>query len=258
MKRISKKHEVTELFDLRNYDFLYDLPDDIFINHIMRRVRNLNKGIISLELEDEVIAEKIELCESFIFDGDKFFTREEYIKPPYSDEHLTNFRTIKPVTLNDVIEWSQSADEHTSFNGHSRSLRGLKKSITKTIADDSELIVNINLNYSDEIIIYELRKAISTWRSEIGISESISDSSIHGWPILKKKIMDYKILPLMDLLCWAKIKNLTMTNSLLASLLYEEHEYDTVNLAQTIKPFLEKTVLNFSIESLRKKINEEN
>ncbi|WP_260833688.1 DUF6387 family protein [Yersinia wautersii] len=102
----------------------------------------------------------------------------------------------------------------------------------------------MDLELDDKLIIDSLSRLIPEWRKEMGVlvSEEPVNSS---WAVSRAKILDYKIIPLFDLLAWSEKTNNSITNGVLAVTLFPDGEYDSINIAQTIKPFLDK-IFNFS------------
>lgn len=110
--------------------------------------------------------------------------------------------------------------------------------------NDGSIYVEIDLDLDDKLIIDSLSRLIPEWRKEMGVlvSEEPVNSS---WAVSRAKILDYKIIPLFDLLAWSEKTNNSITNGVLAVTLFPDGEYDSINIAQTIKPFLDK-IFNFS------------
>ena len=74
--------------------------------------------------------------------------------------------------------------------------------------------------------------------------------------MIKKKVLDYKVIPMLDLLDWAAMANVSITNRVMALALFPDGDYDSTNLAQTIKPFIENLLADFSIEKMKRKAME--
>lgn len=69
--------------------------------------------------------------------------------------------------------------------------------------NDGSIYVEIDLDLDDKLIIDSLSRLIPEWRKEMGVlvSEEPVNSS---WAVSRAKILDYKIIPLFDLLAWSE------------------------------------------------------
>ncbi|OKP00539.1 DUF6387 family protein [Xenorhabdus eapokensis] len=101
----------------------------------------------------------------------------------------------------------------------------------------------------------DIRKLLPEWRKELNFSSrepNVQTSS--SWDVVKRKILEYKIVPIVDLMCWNKIIGKRITNKKIAQLVFLHGEYDSTNIAQTIKPFIENLMSDFSIEKYQRLI----
>ncbi|QGY57377.1 hypothetical protein PAASB05_05550 [Pantoea agglomerans] len=108
---------------------------------------------------------------------------------------------------------------------------------------------------SDEEIIGSLRALLPVWRKEYGIKGRKQEAFGLG-KILK--LADYRILPMMDLLMWAKLKDVSLSNTLLSRVLYpkltDEVRGDE-QLKDTDRPIAEKALSGEICKNLENFIN---
>ncbi|HAK0052330.1 TPA: DUF6387 family protein [Shigella sonnei] len=120
------------------------------------------------------------------------------------------------------------------------------------------MLVSVDLLHNrDDELIEAFTKLLPKWRSELSIVEP--DKPIAGsWESIRRKIIDYKIIPLIDLLSWELSTDRKISLGVLAVSLYPDGEKDTFAIAQTVKPFLEKIMRSDSLEKIRKILSNEN
>ncbi len=84
--------------------------------------------------------------------------------------------------------------------------------------NESRVYTHFDLeNSSDEEIIGSLRALLPVWRKEYGIKGRKQEAFGLG-KILK--LVDYRILPMIDLLMWAKLNDVSLSNTILSRVLY--------------------------------------
>ncbi|CDH23231.1 DUF6387 family protein [Xenorhabdus bovienii] len=119
---------------------------------------------------------------------------------------------------------------------------------------DSTIVIQLDLDVDDSLIIDSVKRLLPIWRKDLGI-EPLEKPISSSWEVLRNKILNYKIIPLLDLLIWEKKTKNKITNGVLAVTLYPDGEFDSINIAQTIKPFLEKILSFYSIEKIRREVS---
>lgn len=84
--------------------------------------------------------------------------------------------------------------------------------------NESRVYTHFDLeNSSDEEIIGSLRALLPVWRKEYGIKGRKQEAFGLG-KILK--LVDYRILPMIDLLMWAKLNDVFLSNTIISRVLY--------------------------------------
>ncbi|WP_397323611.1 DUF6387 family protein [Pantoea agglomerans] len=108
---------------------------------------------------------------------------------------------------------------------------------------------------SDDEIIGSLRALLPMWRKEYGIKGRKQEAFGMG-KILK--LADYRILPMMDLLMWAKLKDISLSNTILSRVLYpkltDEVRGDE-QLKDTDRPIAEKAMSGETSKNIESFIN---
>lgn len=262
MKRINKKSDLPSWFKIDAYDALLNLSDNDLIDQlILRRDSHELDYNFFLSLSDEfrqlVINEYKKKFESIIRPLDSStFHMEKMKRKRYSGLQMTGVGGIDPLTLFDVMCLQKKADIYISENNIKRSLRGQKRAISKTICDKSQMIVNIDLTWPDEVLMQDFENLLKIWRGELDFEIKNESKISNSWAVIKKKVLDYKVIPMLDLLDWAAMANVSITNRVMALALFPNGDYDSTNLAQTIKPFIENLLADFSIEKMKRKAME--
>jgi hypothetical protein len=116
------------------------------------------------------------------------------------------------------------------------------------------LLISVDLDNRDDLLIESFSSLLKRWRKELNIPEPRKPIA-GGWESIRKKIIEYKIIPLIDLLAWEKSSDSKISLGVLAVALFPDGEKDSIMIAQTIKPFLEKLMSFESLEKIRKDLS---
>lgn len=132
-----------------------------------------------------------------------------------------------------------------------------KKPITKTMRDfflnqnSSKMYVSFDLGMSsDEEIITALQTMLPILRKEYEI-EPVKTEKIGLAKI--RKLVDYNIIPMMDLLIWAKFKKVKISNMVLSRVLYPDFTSEIRgedHIKDTDRPVAEKSLNGETTRSL--------
>ena len=132
-----------------------------------------------------------------------------------------------------------------------------KKPITKTMRDyflnqnSSKMYVSFDLGMSsDEEIITTLQTMLPVLRKEYEI-EPVKTEKIGLAKI--RKLVDYNIIPMMDLLIWAKFKKVKISNMVLSRVLYPDFTNEIRgedHIKDTDRPVAEKSLNGETTRSL--------
>lgn len=110
----------------------------------------------------------------------------------------------------------------------------------------------IDFDRSDSELIASFASQIGKWRAELNMDNVESPKS---WAYIKNRVLEYKVIPLMDLLAFSELSNFQIPSRILALALFPDGERDGFGISQTVRPFIEKYINNFSIYCYRKQIS---
>jgi len=122
--------------------------------------------------------------------------------------------------------------------------------------NESRLFISFDIeNSSDEEVLNSLKVMLPVWRNEYQIKES----KIEKFGLAKViKLIDYRILPMIDLLLWAKLKKIVLTNTVLSRVLYPKLTDEIrgeEQLKETDRPLAEKALSGETCKSIENFIN---
>lgn len=100
------------------------------------------------------------------------------------------------------------------------------------------LHAHINTTAPDRVIFAELKQTLNQHRKMFGI-EINADTFRESDP---KRIIDYQVLPLLDLNIWEKLENKKITNTVLAAALFPHGTKGEYEIRATIKPFIDRII----------------
>lgn len=208
----------------------------------------------------------------FFGEGDVYFEKILAGKPLISREininnHLAESQThIRQVTFAHVEHLRKSLEmlSQESFIKGSDKLKKEVRELPLTLSmrsvvigkDESRVYTFFDLeSSSDDEIIGSLRTLLPLWRKEYGIKGRKQEAFGLGKII---KLVDYRILPMMDLLMWAKLKNVSLSNTILSRVLYpkltDEVRGDE-QLKDTDRPIAEKALSGGTCKNIESFIN---
>ena len=124
-----------------------------------------------------------------------------------------------------------------------------------SLVTDSSLYISVDLNVPDDILIDDFKKLLPIWREEMEM-EPIDAPLNNYWQVVTRKIIEYKVLPYIDLMHWSKVKNVSIPSSVLTVALWPYGERGDFGIYQTIKPFIEKIMSYDSLEKLKREISQ--
>lgn len=110
----------------------------------------------------------------------------------------------------------------------------------------------IDFDYSDSELITSFASQISKWRKELNIHDVPTTKS---WEYIKGRILDYKVIPLLDLVIYAEFFGVKIPSRVLALALFPDGERDGFGISQTVVPFIEKHINSSSINYYKLKIS---
>lgn len=251
--RINKKSDLPKWFDIKNYNSLNSLSDIQLFEQIKHRYILLS-CVEYHSLED---------IESSLSDGVVEVTsvKMDYFQQAYEDMFnitgnvLSHRGGVDALTIYDVsgfITEVEKFNNKINMDDHIIIMMKQMKSINLIINDERHRIfANIDLSWPDEMLLKDIELLLPIWRSELGIS--VENEPINtSWDVLRRKVIDYALIPMVDLVIWEKKTGNKITNGVLAVTLFPEGDYDSTQIAQTVKRYLENLFNYFSIEKLKR------
>lgn len=98
--------------------------------------------------------------------------------------------------------------------------------------------MSLNLEfYSDQQIIHELKQLLPKWRKKFGVSEI---DLVDAKPSEIRKVIDYRLIPFIDLSIWALLENKHISSKIYAAALFPFGEKGVDEYKQTLLPFYSK------------------
>ncbi|EXU75353.1 DUF6387 family protein [Erwinia mallotivora] len=208
----------------------------------------------------------------FFGEGDVYFERILAGKPVISKEidinnHLTESQThIRQVTFAHIENLKRSLEmlSQESFNKGSGKLKKEVKELPIAMSmrsvvigkNESRVYTFFDLeSSSDDEIIGSLRTLLPVWRKEYGITGKKQEVFGLGRII---KLVDYRIIPMMDLLMWAKLKDIPLSNTILSRVLYPKLTDEVrgeEQIKDTDRPIAEKALSGETSKNIENYIN---
>lgn len=287
IKKINSKKNLPSEFSLDKYRCLDELSDkDFFRQLYWRRYFNdsswglggyfINKGADSkmpLDIGDPFEEIENDSPDDFYdqFHGGKEFY-EKYVDNINTSKCITHGYGIRGLSRFNVICFTQSKDTYGTRSGkpflidRDEVQNTLKEGdenhgwLTARASDsvnmilDNELCLVVDLGIPDEILVDDFMKLLPIWRKELRVND-VQIELNNAWSVIRRKIVEYRVLPYMDLISWAIENEAVITHGVLAVSLFPDGEKDGFAIAQTIKPFVEKLVADGSLEKIRREIS---
>lgn len=253
---ITDKRSLPNWFNLDNYSGFTSLSDEELFYQLVVRYEMLENyyqyvNVFDAELIDDevqkilgvgIVADARERA-SYFYDAFKL--------PIKRDGVLPGAIALTPMSIEDYIFISGGVDKYmdANFKGTPESLVYHSFTSVNSFLETNELFIKVDLSRPDELLVDAFKSNLKNWRSSLSIKEK--DKIYQSWDTIKKRIIDYSLFPLIDLMIWSKVRNVTITNAVLAVAVYPNGDYDSINIQQTIKPNIEKIFSISSIEKIR-------
>lgn len=254
MKNWAKEHsaEIKKWLDISKYrDF-----EKITLNALYHELWARAIWYRNWPSEEEEL-EKLR-CEANIFGGNPFlFTPEQltYNKRDdvlYQPPHIFLTTTTRLAQLsitammNEFFSWDGSAEYRIKSNYAEAfvSAIGLDES-KRTVLLEVDL-----LHGTDDDIAEAIKAALPQWRRVLGVEAQVSEAVRFGYGTIKK-IINYRIVPMLDIINWAKKNGVRISDDRLSRLLYTDDDDEDIirsesQLKDTDRPLaLKVSSINF-------------
>ncbi len=250
MKNLSDKH-IKEIKKWLNID-TYRQFENISLERLYHELVMRSLFFKSDNGDSDVILAKI--YAGSLFRGDPFLT---------TDSHMVQLKTEDRLALSpyfSITTTGRLAD--LCIYGIGKSLFGLHNvdeywvdekiyniPIAETMSTlfQHSVMIEIDLTAgTDEEIAESLKAVLPQWRKMRGIEPEPSDSVRFGYGTIKK-IINYRLLPILDILIWAKRNDIRVSDDRLSTLLHSDTDEEDKTrsgsrIKDTDKPLAIKTV----------------
>ncbi|WP_222889416.1 DUF6387 family protein [Enterobacter sp. C2] len=293
-KRISSKRDLPKEFDLSKYNGLSTMSDEDVFRQLKMRAnavefegwgKEWSSELATYFLEhgcdmsqrydysDPFIKNEIEMPdEYYAFNGGKKF-HDKYQKNIDTSRRLSHGYAMGGLTRYEVMCLASENDLHGERKGkplvigdeegkqiisggdESQGLLMARLTDSINMITNSPLYLRLDLDMPDDILIDDLKTLLPIWREELNIKENKHEIN-NSWSVVKRKVIEYRVLPYVDLICWANAKNLSIPQGVLAVALFPDGEKDGFAIAQTIKKFVENLMRSEYLEKLRREISQ--
>ncbi len=255
---IRRRNDLPDYFDLDKYNAFKSLNDREFFNQLLARhymVADYEqwmdeddiKAVMSNPVTDRKYSEDA-------FAGIDYVQSNGQEIGTNSDNRLDSTMLVEPLRRHDVFKILHSKKVIDEFDDANTA--GLLDAVNLIDNFGDDLFVKLNLNIPDEFLIDDLSYLLASWRKSLNIPDPNSDLTINSWEVVRTKILRYGIFPYADLFAWQKITGKKIKSSVLAGAICPDFSIGEKQLCETIKPFFEKNLSNFSLEKFEREIRE--
>ncbi|SFN61896.1 hypothetical protein SAMN05216516_11211 [Izhakiella capsodis] len=278
MVTAAKKVELTKWFKPENYNVL----KDITVLQLCQEIRK-RKAIFE-ELEEALESDEPEWCVSqanleereLIFSGKPLIASgltEDDVESYTSDQHVRLmtagklYQLEKDIKNTGLLNYGENTVKFFEENNRywlqqpilrykriyaqqlieSRKMTDVqKKNLALKAGSAFNLEINLSLS-TDNQIIESLRYLLDRWRKQTGIKPKLSQFTYGFGEAMVLKIVDFRVIPILDLLYHAKLNNYKLSDKDLEQLLYRwgmEGCRDQVQIKETDRPLAKKALTN--------------
>ena len=277
-RRKATIHPLPDWFDLKAYDALLELTnDELMLEHSIRHAINISPNVddiakTSIELFSRgnvllvgslVITdpdclltggEKLQLVElepGFVSTGIVTYIRSpEPSAIPEPDERtcLSEGYHIQPTSFLDLQSMLSFADGEKIFrpptkesNGHPLIRTSFRRVSVSSLLANGKVEAEINIEGStDAEIVADLTELLPLWREQLGIPEPAKRESGAIGPSVIKRLIQYQIIPMLDLMIWANLNGFEYSAEQLSRSLYPNEIVTAKHVSDTHQPFAMK------------------
>jgi len=260
---ITDKRNLPNWFNLDNYSQFNNLPDEELFYQLVVRYDMLENyfhycpfyDIESINVKSIIDRDEVReiLGNGIVLDAKNRaeFHYDMFKLPIERDNVLSGEVVLKPMSIEDFVFISGSVDNYMNdnFNGSPESLVHHSFTSINSFLESKDMFIKVDLSRPDDLLINAFKINLKNWRNSLKIKEG--EKTYQSWETIKKRLFEYSLFPMVDLLIWSKTRGVTITNGVLAVAVYPNGEYDSTNIQQTIKPNIERIFSISSIEKIR-------
>lgn len=171
---------------------------------------------------------------------------------------------IRPVSLFEAYFIGEQAREAMGLSGSggiepqhlaSAKFRADFNNSLNAIASESQTLnLSINLDYSDDLILKELKQLLPKLREQMNWPAVAKGKHT---PSIRDRLSEHKVIPFLDLSYWAQVEGKEIPYRVYAAALFKEAqngEKGEEYIRKTLKPFLDKVMADGFTDDWRAKI----
>jgi hypothetical protein len=246
MKVIKSKIDLPTWFKLNNYDSVTLLSDNDLTDQIAYRASLLTYLDYGFTKDSDFTDLHSRLKWALITKGNPIVS--EVFQLTHDDELVPAMpwtNAVKPLKALNAITFTHTLIKEDRLIANKERLTPIDYSAYSEYFDLVDLnnnhrlahmVINLNEN-SDKTILSDIKKLLPHWREVLEINEPTEN--IYSKPSHFKKIVDYKIIPLLDLKIWSLLEDKKIPHRVLTVALYPNGEKGETELKQTVLPFTE-------------------
>ncbi|MGK0270711.1 MAG: hypothetical protein ACI88H_001359 [Cocleimonas sp.] len=249
MKKVSSTKDLPTWFKLENYDCIANLSNEKLLEQIGYRcflLRNIESGatkesnftIPSSQAEWSLINRgTVVITDVFIIDEDDEHGISPCMPSTQAVHPLPAYRAI--YFVHQLIKDDRLIASKDKFKMLDFDLSTEDFDLAEPKGKHSIAHMAINLaDNSDKVILADIKKLLPEWREALKVDEP--NKNIYSKSSHYQKIVDYKIIPLLDLKIWSLLVRQKIPHRVLTVSLYPNGEKGETELKQTVLPFVDK------------------
>ncbi len=278
-RRSLKPHPLPDWFNLNAYHALLDINNESLVKEVTSRCylyssEHIENTVLFYNLEPlkrgEVLLEKDAIYDSddipemvyseitaigpdFIAPGIPRITIEQLPEPvelPKDKERLDGGDSIWPLNFISLQMANFWAEKHDIFrpgepgpDGYSLIKTEYMLASVSAHTKNGRIEATIDLDGStDTEILEELRTLLPMWRKQLNLAEPAKNECGVVGPSTIKRIIEYRVIPMLDLMIWAKINGFEYSAEQLSRVLYPDMIVSAKHVNDTRKPFAMKFI----------------
>lgn len=277
MVTAAQKAELTKWFKPENYEGLKGITLEAFCQEFRLRramfeayeealesdepewmVEAVNQEEVALILSGEpLLTKKLTSHKNKSYDGDqhvrpltagKLYQFEKQIRETglltyKADGSLQMKREDQEVLSLPVVSYTKARMKTRAETSRLTSEEEMKRLVRRA---ESVMPLVINIGYStDEEIIESMRYLLTQWRKQTGIKPKTSKQLYGFGEVMVQKLVDFRIIPILDLLYHSKRHGYKLSDKDLERLMYRwgmEDSRDQVQIKETDRPLAKKAL----------------
>lgn len=260
-RREATIHPLPDWFDLRNYDGLLGLPNGWLIDEVRARVvwlhdaKGDDRWLPGVDFWQTVVTARATVTTRVLIDhpgwgySPVWATRE----PQDGSLQLPFSRSIYPIDWLSVAllyEWGRRRGiypDYDELSGGSTAPDGNLAAVGfESVACHApfgyagDIQTGISLeDFTDAEILADLAELLPKWRKQLGMKEpnkklnKTTGRERQSEESVIKRVIEYRIIPMLDLMIWAKLNDFKYTDEQLSRVLYPDELVTAQKFAET-------------------------